>query len=224
MSDLVTLVRAIVRDELTRHASPQVGVVTAVFAAESSSGDANHEVHVKLGSGLELQHVPVTVGRPGLSMLPKVDDSVLVVFAGGDLNAPLVVGALYDATVRPPEAKAAELVYMPPDPEESGIRRIHLELTNGSLITLDDDKLTVQLGGTELVLNKDGDVSVKSAGKFELKADGDVLIEASGNIELKAQGQAKVSASSSLELSGAASAKLKGPALTLAGNTQFSPS
>jgi hypothetical protein len=135
-----------------------------------------------------------------------------------------VVGALYDAQIRPPEAKAAELVYMPPDPEESGIRRIHLELTNGSLITLDDDKLTVQLGGTELVLNKDGDISVKSAGKFELKADGDVLIESSGNIELKAQGQAKVSASSALELSGAASAKLKGPALTLAGNTQFSPS
>ncbi|MBL8484564.1 MAG: hypothetical protein JNJ60_20380, partial [Rhodocyclaceae bacterium] len=95
---------------------------------------------------------------------------------------------------------------------------------NGSLITLDDDKLTVQLGGTEVIINRDGDVSVKAAGKLEVKTDADISIEASGNLDLKAQGNLNISAAGALSAEGQGSAKLKAPAITLAGNTQLSPS
>src|SRR6266496_5396423 len=160
MSDMIEVLRAIVRDELARRSSPQLGVVTSLFPHDSGSSDGNHQVNVKLrDSGVELQRVPVVVGRLGLSMLPKVDELVLVVFVNGDFNAPIVVGSVYDESVRPPEAKAEEVVYMPTDADDSSIRRVHMELGNGSLITFDDEKLTVQLGSTEVVIKKDGDVT-----------------------------------------------------------------
>lgn len=225
MSDIVAVIRAVVRDELARQSAPQLGLVTSVFPHDSGSSDGNHQVNVKLrDSAVELQRVPVVTGRLGLSMLPKVDELVLVVFVNGDFNAPIVVGSVYDESVQPPEAKADELVYMPTDPDDSSIRRLHVELSNGSLITLDDDKLTLQLGKTEVVIQKDGDVSVKSAGKLEVKIDADMKLEASGNIELKAQGNVTISAGASMTVEGQAAAKLKAPAVTLAGNTQFSPS
>lgn len=224
MSDMMAVLRAIVRDELSRRSGPQLGVVTSVFPHDSGSSDGNHQVNVKLReTGVELQRVPVAVGRLGLSMLPKVDELVIVVFVNDDLNAPIVVGSVYDESVQPPVGKAEELVYMPTDPDDSSIRRLHVELGNGSLITFDDEKLTVQLGGTEVVIKKDGDVSVKGAGKLEVKTDADMKFEASGNLEIKAQGDLKISGVS-VTVEGQGAAKLKAPAVTLAGNTQFSPS
>ena len=187
MSDMVDIIRAIVRDEMARRRAPELGLVTSVFARDSDSSDNNHQVNVRLrASGVELQRVPVAAARLGLSLLPKVDDLVLVVFANDDINAPVVVGSVYDETVQPPVAKPDELVYMPTDPDDSAIRRLHIELANGCALTWQDDHLTLKLGGTELTVIQDGDVQIKSAGKFEIKADGDISIEAGGNITLKA--------------------------------------
>jgi phage baseplate assembly protein gpV len=224
MSDMVDIIRAIVRDEMARRRSPELGLVTAVQPRDADGSDNNHQVNVRLrASGVELQRVPVAASRLGLSLLPKVDDQVLVVFANDDINAPVVVGSVYDETVQPPVGKAEEVVYMPTDADDSAIRRLHVELANGCALTLFDDHLTVKLGSTELTLNQDGDVQLDSAGKVAIKGSADITIEASGNLELKAQGSVKVSAGASLELQGSASAKLAGPSVTLAGNTQFSP-
>ncbi len=224
MTDMVDIIRAIVRDELARRRAPELGLVTAVQARDSDSSDNNHQVNLRLrASGLELQHVPVATARLGLSLLPKVDDLVLVVFVNDDINAPVVVGSVYDDQVQPPVGKAEECVYMPTDPDDSAVRRLHVELANGCALTLHDDHLTLKMGGTELTVNQDGDVQLKSAGKIEIKGDADISIEASGNLTLKAQGSVKVSAGSSLDLEGTAAAKLKAPAITLAGNTQLSP-
>lgn len=224
MSDMVQVLRAIIRDELARRRGPELGIVTAVYPHDSDSSENNHQVSVRMRqSGVELQHVPVVVSRLGISVLPKVDDLVLVVFINDDLNAPIVVGSVYDETVSPPVGKAAEVVYMPTDPDDSSIRRLHVELANGSLMTVDDEKLTLQLGDTEVVIKKDGDVTVKGAAKLEVKTQSDITFEASGNLELKAQGNVKINGVS-VTVEGSGSAKLKGPAITLAGTTQFSPS
>lgn len=224
MSDIVQILRAIIRDELARRRGPELGIVTAVQARDSDGSENNHQVNVRLrGSGVELQHVPVAVSRLGFSAMPKVDDLVLVVFLDDDLNAPVVVGSIYDETLSPPVGKSAELVYMPADPEDSSIRRLHFELANGSLITVDDEKITVKLGGTELVLNRDGDVTLEGAAKLEVKMKSDITLEASGNLELKAQGNVKINGVA-VTVEGSGSAKVKAPALTLAGTTQFSAS
>jgi phage baseplate assembly protein V len=224
VSDLIDILRAVIRDEMERRRAPELGIVTEVLARESESSDNNHQVKVRLrDSGVELQWVPVAVGRLGLSLLPQVGDLVLVVFVGGDLNSPVVVGSVYDAQVQPPAAKPGEVVYQPTDPEDASLRRFHLELANGSTLTIDEDKLTVALGGTEVVINRDGDVAIKSAAKLSIQTQGDLSLEASGNLDLKAQGNVTVSGVSTT-VEGQGSAKLKAPAVSLAGNTQFSPS
>lgn len=224
MSDLIEILRAVIRDEMERRRAPELGIVTEVLARESESSDNNHQVKVRLrDSGVELQWVPVAVGRLGLSLLPQVGDLVLVVFVGGDLNSPVVVGSVYDAQVQPPVAKPAEVVYQPTDAQDASLRRFHLELANGSTLTIDEDKLTVALGGTEVVINRDGDVAIKSAAKLTIQTQGDMSLEASGNLDLKAQGNVTVSGVSAT-VEGQGSAKLKAPAVSLAGNTQFSPS
>ncbi len=223
MTEIIEVLRAIIRDELAQRRGPELGIVTAIQAREAGGSENNHQVNVRLrASGLELQRVPVAVARLGLSVLPRVDDLVLVVFVNGDLNAPVVVGSVYDESVQPPVGKAAEVVYMPTDPDDSSIRRLHVELGNGSLLTIDDDKLTVTLGGTELVIQRDGDITVKGAGKLEVQTQTDITLAASGNLELKAQGNVTISGVS-VTVEGSGAAKLKAPAVTIAGNTQFAP-
>lgn len=225
MSELIDTLRAIVRDELARRRTPELGVVTAVHARDAESSDANHQVHVRLlVSGVELQYVPVAVGRLGLAMLPQVDDTVLVVFVQGDLNSPVVVGSLYDAAIAPPVAKAGELIYQPSDAGgDASLKRLHLALGSDVMLTADDENLTIKLGGSELTIAKDGDVTITSAAKLTIKTQGDTTFEASGNLELKAQGNLTISGLATT-VEGQASVKVKGPLVGLAGNTQFSPS
>ena len=64
---------------------------------------------------------------------------------------------------------------------------------------------------------------ISSAAKLVIKTQGDISFEASGNLDLKAQGNVTVKGSAAT-LEGQGSAKVKAPAVSLAGNTQFSPS
>lgn len=220
MSDVVTLLRAIVREELTRHRSPELGIVTEVFPGDG--GENNHQASVRLRStGVELQRAPVAVGRLGLSMLPEVGDLVLLAFIEGDVNAPVVLGTLYDSERQPPQAGPLETVYQPPGNEDASVRRLHVELPSGSTLTLDDDQLQIEAGGTKVLIRRDGDVTVQSAGKVSIEADGDITLDAGGNLQLSARQNVTIKGLSST-LEGQADAKVKGPALTLAGLTSFS--
>jgi phage baseplate assembly protein gpV len=224
MSELVSLIRAIVGDELARRAEPQLGVVTAVHARDSNASDNNHQVNVRVpASGVELQRVAVAVDRAGRSCLPRVGDLVLVLFVGGDLQGPVVVGTLYDASVRPPVTKPAEVIYEPPDPQESGVRRLAAKLPSGAQILFDDGRLIITLGTTEVVIEADGDVSIKSAAKISIEAQADISVEAAGNLDIKAQGNLTLSGMATT-LEGQGAATVKGPVIKVAGATQFSPS
>lgn len=225
MTELIDTLRAIVRDELARRIAPELGVVTTVHARDSDSSDANHQVNVRLAAtGIELQNVPVLVGRLGLAMLPQLDDTVLVVFVQGDLNAPLVVGSVYDAKVQPPVAKAGEVVYEPSDAGgDAGLRRLHIGLGSDVTLTADDENLKIKLGSTEVTIAKDGDVTITSGAKLTIKTQGDTTFEASGNLELTAQGNVTIKGVA-VTLEGQGSAKVKAAAISLAGMTQFSPS
>ena len=207
MTDLVGTIRAIVRDELSRRRGPELGTVTRLNPKTGDSDDGNHQVNIQLRSGIELQRVPVAVARLGLSALPNVGDLMVVDFIDGQLNAPIALGCLYDEQSHPPVAQEHELVYQPPDPEDSSVRRFYFEVPSGNSISLDDDKLTLTFGDTSVVVNQDGDVTVSAKGKVSISSQSDVALKG---------------ASTTVE--GQSSATVKGPSLTLAGNTQFSPS
>jgi len=223
VSEMIGTLRAIVRDELARVRAPELAVVTRAYAREGESGKDNHQVNLRLrASGVELSRVPVTVGRLGLSALPNEGDLVLVAFVGGDLNAPVVLGCLYDDQAHPPVAKPHEVVYRPPDGSESGVRRLHVELQNGNTLTVDDDTLEIALGGTNVAISRDGNVVIESAGKVHLKAQGDVELEARGGATVSAQGSLTFKALS-ISLEAQAQVTLKGAQIGLAGMTQFTP-
>ena len=224
MTTVIPTLRAIIREELTRYRMPELGVVSSVFAKEDDSGDGNHQVNVTLrGSGLELQRVSVAVGRAGWSALPRTGDLVVVAFLDGDLNSAVVLGTIYDNTLRPPKAAPLDVVYQPPDDEDAGVRRFHLEMPGGCTITYGDDKLSITSGGTEFIVEKDGDVSIKSAGNVKIESQGDISLEAGGKLTMKAQQDASL-AGMSTTVEGQGSATVKGPTVALNGMTSFSPS
>lgn len=223
MSSLIGTLRAIVRDELARLRQTELGVVTQVHAKDSDDSKNNHQVNLKLrSSGLELERVPVAVGRLGLSALPNEGDLMVVAFVNGDLNAPVALGCLYDHEHHPPQAALHEVVYQPPDDAESGVRRLHVELQSGSSVTLDDDKLEIAMGETTVVIAQDGDVTIQVKGNVQVKTDGNMEFEAGGDIKLTASGNLLLKGASAA-LEGQSETKVKGPQLTIAGNTNFSP-
>lgn len=222
---LISTLRAIIRDELARVRLTELGTVTQVHAHEADDSAGNHQVSVKLrDSGLELQSVPYAVGRLGMAALPRVDDTVVVAFVGGDLNAPVALGSIYDATTHPPTGKAEELVYQPADDADDAARRFHLELPGGATLTLNDNKLSVVLGDTTVEVNKDGDIAIKASGKVSIEAGSDFEVTASGDVKMTAQGALTLKAGSNATVEGTAATKVKGAQITLAGITQFSAS
>jgi hypothetical protein len=223
--DLMTTLRAITRDEMTRARFPELGVVTRAYAREDDGNDGNHQVDVKLiVSAVELQRVPIVVTRGGWSSLPNVGDVLLVTFLLGDLNAPVALGTLYSDESHPPVAKPHEIVYVAPDESDSAVRRMHFELANGNTFTIKDDTLEIVMGGTTVTITSDGDVEIKSAKNVSIEADGDLSVTASGDVNITAQKNLALKAMTSATIEGTASTKVKGPQIALAGMTQFSPS
>jgi phage baseplate assembly protein gpV len=219
MGDIIDTIRAIVREELVRRRGAELAVVTETFPGDG--GDGNHQVSARLHeSGLEIVQAPVAVARPGVSLLPRVGDTVVVAFIGGDLNSPVVLGAVYDAEQRPPEAAALDAVYEPDDAGDTSIRRVYLRTPGGGEVTLTDGALTVALGGTELVVNDGGDVSVSSQTKVVVEAASDIEIKASANLKLEAAAEVAIKGAT-VKIEGQGQAELKAPAVALAGMTQF---
>ena len=214
MSAIVPALQAIVRDELASVRPVDLGVVTQAFTNEGGSGETNLAVNVRLrGSALELQRVPVAVGRLGLSLAPRQGDLAVVGFVDGDVNGAVVLGFVYDEQARPPDAQPSELVYQVPDDEQGGVRRAELRLPNGNKVTVEDDKVTIAMGGTKLTVEGDGAITLDAAGDLNLKAGGAVNIEAGRAASVKGM---------SVAVEAQTEAKLKGVTTSIAGMTNFS--
>jgi uncharacterized protein involved in type VI secretion and phage assembly len=220
---VVPAIRAVVRHELDGVRSLELGIVTTVYTNEGATGESNLAADVRLrGSALELQRVPVAVGRIGLSAVPRPGDLVVLGFVGGDVNGAIVLGSLYDEQSRPADAKADEVVYAVPDEAADGIRRFELQLPNGNTLTAEDTALTIVMGGTTVKVEADGAITLEAAGDLVLSSKGSVSIKADASISIEAQQGATVKAQTSLALEAAGQAKLKGAAVSIAGTTSFS--
>jgi uncharacterized protein involved in type VI secretion and phage assembly len=213
MSTFVGVMSQVARRELAAHRSLALGVVTEAFSNEGGSGDHHLDCQVRLhGSGLVLQHVPVAVARPGLSALPRVGDLVVLGFLDGDVNGPVLLGTIHAADVPSPDATVDEVVYEVPD-DGGDARRLELSLPNGNKLTVKDETVTVDMGGTRLVIESGGAITLEAAGDISLSATGNLKLEAQGNVEIKASANATFEAS--------AQATLKGAMTSIAGLTQF---
>ncbi|MCE1255249.1 MAG: VgrG-related protein, partial [Anaerolineae bacterium] len=111
----------------------------------------------------------------GVMFLPEVNDEVLVTFEHGDINAPYVVGLLWNGKDRPPSAAAVG-----PD---SKINQRVIKSRSGHTIILDDtmgkEQIIIQDKSTRNSIVID---SVKNA--MTIKAQGDLSIEAGGRVTI----------------------------------------
>ena len=230
MSDLISLIQAVVRDGLRSFKTTDLGVVTHVYSHESDSDKNNYECDVRLrDSGLELKRVPVSTQRIGAVAIPNEDDLVLVQFLHGDIHSAVITGRVYNDTDRPPEAKPHEFVYISPDDAESGIRRLYLEFPNGNTLLLDDDKLVLEMGKTKMTINNNGDVVLNSSAKLTIDTKGDASVKVNGNLELNATGDVNIEGTNvsikgkaNTTLEGTAATTVKGTTVKIAGMTDFS--
>jgi phage baseplate assembly protein gpV len=195
-TDAIALIKAVVRDQLRGFRTAELGVVTSVHSHENGGDNNNYECDVRLrDSGLELKRIPVGTQRVGSVAIPNKDDLVLIQFLNGDVHAALIVSRLHNDKDRSPEAKAREFVYVSPDAAESGVRRTYLEFPNGNKITLDDDKLLIEMGQSTMTINNSGDIEINSGNSNIKLTDGnganllDIQVSAG---EVKLTGQTKV--------------------------------
>jgi uncharacterized protein involved in type VI secretion and phage assembly len=225
VSTLVPALQALVRDELDTVRTVELGIVTQTFTNAGGSGDNNIAIGARVrGSALELQHVPVAVGRLGVSVSPRVGDLVVLAFVGGDVNSPVAIGFLYDEQNRPPDAKETELVYVVPDDQNDDDRRVELQLPSGNKLTVKDKRVEITMGQTSVVIESDGAITLDAAGDLTLKAGGSVAISAGTDVSIEAQSAAKVKGTSGVTVESDAQAQLKGTQTTISGMTSFSSS
>jgi uncharacterized protein involved in type VI secretion and phage assembly len=207
---VVEVIRAIVCDELRRLHLGDLGVVTSVFPHSSDGDTNNYECNVQIkNSGLELRRVPVATPVTGGAAIPSVQDLVLVTYVGGDANAPIVVGRLYNDEQRPPLNVANEIVYhLPLDADDESALHVALrsggdhdpkrqvELKMGSKLTArltDDDPLVVlQTDSATIQIAANGDIKIETQGKLQLTASGGVEMKSDANITIEASGAMKL--------------------------------
>jgi hypothetical protein len=222
MTLVMPVLRSVVRDELADVRPITLGIVTDVVSNEDGSGKRNVEINVRLhGSELELQRVPVAAGRIGLSMAPRVDDTAVLAFVGGELAGAIAIGFLHDDQRHPPKAKPDEIVYEVPD-DGSSAKRLEMILAGGNTLTVQDEKVAIVMGSTTLTLESDGAVTIEAGSDITLKASGDLKLEAGKNLDLKAAINATMKADANATVEGSAAAKLKGSTTTIAGQISFS--
>lgn len=211
---LFDAVSRIARHEATARPPAALGKVVDAFGADDSPPD--HAVDVELlALGITLPRVPVAVGTLGFAALPNVGDLVLVVFADGDLNAPVVAGRLYDDQLTPPaEAKQGKIALaLPADASppkldlliDGAAPTITLKLGDTPLqIDIDDAKVKIVCDKVELHVDSSG------GGKVELKAGGSsIKIAQDGDIEIAAKGKLKLTGQE-VEIEGQSATKVKG--------------
>lgn len=183
MTDLVTILRAIVRDELKSLRLGDIAVVSRSYP--HADGDAsNHQCDVTLReSGLVVEKVPIATPHVGMVSAPQKGDLVFLSYVGGDANRPVILGRFYSEKASPPPHADGELhIVSKPNGEASIVidKEDSIIVAAGeTIIKLEKGKTVTIQGPKDLVIQVDGDVALKCVG---------CKIDASGDIELGAGG------------------------------------
>jgi uncharacterized protein involved in type VI secretion and phage assembly len=217
-SSLYRTIQRIVQEELGRVRTAELGVVQDQHAHTSGSDKDNYACTVALrNSGIVLKQVPVATPRLGSVSVPPVGTLVLVQFIGGDINAPVIVGSLYNDVDRPPVNDDGQaILHLPLDAADDDA--VHVELLSGDQRELavkfgaglelhirDDDpvvELAIDTDKATLKIDRDGAITVESKGALQVKAN-EISVTGQSKVELKAP-QITVQADGELTLKGSA--------------------
>ncbi|MBI5015287.1 MAG: Rhs element Vgr protein [Deltaproteobacteria bacterium] len=201
---LYETIRRLVREEVGQVRTAELGVVQAQHPHASDSDTDNYACTVELrDSGIVLKQVPVATQRIGSVSIPAVGELVLVQFVGGDLNAPVITGRLYNEEDRPPSSDDGQwILHLPLGAGDSDAVHVELHSTDkrelllklGSALTLtlkDDDpvvEIDVDGGKAALAIARDGGVTITSQGSLKVEASTDVALKGA-NVKVEASGE-----------------------------------
>lgn len=226
MHRAVQTIRQIARHEVEQRWSSALGVVKSVHGNDGSEERYACTVVLR-DTGIVLPKVPIATGMIGSASLPREKDLVMIVFAGGDLHDPVVMGRLYSDDVAPPKNGPGEMVTCLPGDETDATKRLELRVvtpgdgTRGVTLTLDgavkvsieikDDGVNVVTGDCSIKLTQtsssDGQAEIRVGdSKITMAQSGDVGVEASGTLTLKG---------SKVEIDGDTSVKVAGSTIDL---------
>ncbi len=148
----------------------------------------------------------------GWFFIPEVDDEVLVMFEHGDVNRPLVVGALWGGKDKPPDKNPG-----------SNPRRM-IKSRQGNKITLDDEKKLIVMedgtGKAKITFDAEKNKIILEALKGDVcfqSPTGDTQIVAK-EIEMKAGTNIEIHAGSKMDWGSGASVYVKANAITMSGS------
>jgi uncharacterized protein involved in type VI secretion and phage assembly len=245
MEGVVGVMQRVAEHEARRILTTELGVVTAVFPHADQADADNYQVNVQLkgrlrpdGERMELRKVPVATPYLGFAAIPCPGDLVLVQFIGGDVNAPVITGRLYDDENRPPPNLRDELLVRHGRDGGGSIRldeqgRIILASRSGeNTLAVDDEaitvrnekfSLTVDFKGERIVLSSDRDLRLVAASgtltlegnAVEITSRSDVKITASSGTLAAEVREASVTASAGATVEASAALTLKGATIDL---------
>lgn len=221
MESIVGVMRKVAEHEVSKIYTTELGIVTAVFPHASENDKDNYQCSVKLknkkqpnGQDFELRKVPVTTPHIGLVNIPNVGDLVLVTFLGGDINAPVIIGRLYNDEDLPPVNKEKEFILQHNlegggsfKIDESGVITVTSK-TEKNLVTVDDNQVDIQTEKCNIKVEQ-GDITIKNESctiglsgsnisinngmcKITIEGGGITIDAASNNVTIKSMGSVKI--------------------------------
>lgn len=148
MDSIVSVMKKVAEQEAQKVYTTELGIITAVFPHASDSDKDNYQCSIELknkkqpdGSSFELRKVPLVTPHIGWVNIPKVGELVVLSFIGGNLNAPVILGRLYNDEDRPPKND------------------------QGQMVLTQLDSLTITMNsGTKIEIDKDGNVKIEAKG------------------------------------------------------------
>lgn len=233
MDSIIGVMQKVAQQEAQKIYTTELGIVTAIFPHAADTDKDNYQCSVKLknkkqpdGKDFELRKVPVVTPHIGLANIPNVGDLVLVTFIGGNINAPAIIGRLYNDEDQPPVNKEKEFL-LQHDREKGGSLKIDGEgaitLTSKNekhVITINDEKVDITnekchltLEGGEATLKNEkckvvlsgGDITIDNGTcKIKIEAGGITIDAASNNVTVKSMGSIKIgdAATGSIQVGG----------------------
>jgi uncharacterized protein involved in type VI secretion and phage assembly len=170
----------------------------------------------------------------GLCLMPEVDDEVLLAFEHGDMNAPYVIGGLWNGKDKPPEPpiqdkKVAKRTLKTrnghtlcfSDETSGGKGSILLTTADGRLMKISDtdkgleiktDSHTIKLDdqGRALALETQGDLKLKASGKVSIEAQAGLDLKSTATVNIEAQASMKLQASAMMDVKSSGMLNIQG--------------
>ena len=204
MDSIIGVMKKVAEQEAAKIYTTELGIVTAIFPHSSAVDKDNYQCSVNLknrqqpdGKDFELRKVPVATQHMGLANIPNVGDLVLISFIGGNINAPVIIGRLYNDEDQPPENNEGEFL-LQHNLENGSSLKIDSEgvLTvssqnEASTITVKDGEITIATNQEQVTIKiEDGGITLDTANNpVTIKSMGEITIGDGATSQVKVGGR-----------------------------------